>query len=162
VLQAEMLDWSAGRQSGYRPFDGSVRSLVYCYESDPDSPYYDLRPTTQKTYSSICGFVTRVGDRQIAFLTGDDVKRWYKIAAPKKAAGRNTYPYHDQDLQGGVSWGASRGRNLIHPNPCGPLREQLAAVRFRQPPARKTRLTYRQLIAFCDRAARPIVATGFL
>src|SRR5690349_6446331 len=41
-LQAEMLGWSAGTQrtslaDGF--YDGTIRSLIYCYRTDPDSPY---------------------------------------------------------------------------------------------------------------------------
>lgn len=156
ILQAEMLEWSAGIRQRRRTFDGSVRSLVECYQTDPDSPYHDLRAATQKSYSKHLRLLcNRVGDRQLAMLCGDDVRRWYKkIAAPIQGGRpRLAYAYTMIGIfKAVVSWGASKGRNLFHPNPCGPLREQLAAAKFTAPPARRTRLTYSQLVAFCDRA----------
>jgi hypothetical protein len=153
VLQAEMLEWSTNTSRQRRPFDGTVRSLVNCYEVDPDSPYHDLRPTTQKNYSKHMRILCqRVGDRQLAMVMGDDVRRWYKkIAAPDQPEGKPKLSYAYTIIgifKAIVSWGASRGPNLMKPNPCIPLREQLSATRFKQPPARKTRLTYEQVARF--------------
>lgn len=157
VLQAEMLEWSGRLQRAPRRFNGTVRSLVDCYQADPDSPYYDLRPATQKSYSKHLRLLCdRVGDRQLAMVMGDDVRRWFKnIAAPDQPEGKPKLAYAYTMIgifKAVVSWGASRGANLINPNPCLLLRSQLSATRLKQPPARKTRLTYEQLTRFCNRA----------
>jgi hypothetical protein len=167
VLQAEMLEWSRQRFGIRLHFNGTVRSLVDCYEADPDSPYRDLEPTTQKSYSKHLRLLcARVGDRQIAMLTGDDVRRWYKRIAAPEPGGKPKIAYAYTMIgifKAALSWGASRGPNLMNPNPCVPLRAQLGAIRFKQPGARKTRLTYEQITAFCNRAnerGRPSLARG--
>src|ERR1043165_2439078 len=50
TLHAEMLTWAAQNKMG-RPtvFDGTFESLVALYETDPDSPYFELKQTTQVT-----------------------------------------------------------------------------------------------------------------
>jgi hypothetical protein len=151
VLQAEMLEWSGVGQR--RPFDGSVQSLVDCYQADPDSPFRDLKKVSQKSYSRYLELLCkRVGQRSLATITGDDVRRWYKrIAEPNEPGGKPklTHAYMAVNIfKAALSWGASRGKNLENPNPCIELRQQLSATRFKQPPARKTRLTYEQVARF--------------
>ncbi len=48
-LQAEMLEWASGRRSTVRPFDGTIASLVRLYQTDPASPYRELKWNTQRT-----------------------------------------------------------------------------------------------------------------
>lgn len=158
VLQAEMLEWSTGRK-GQVQFDGTLRSLVTRYETDPDSPYRDLQPSTQQTYSKhLRILIASVGERRVDAVTGADVRRWFK------KMGGGGYAYLTVSiLKAVVSYGASLGAELVSPNPCTGLRAQMTAARFTQPPARDTRLSYEQLCAFRPAAhalGRPSMARG--
>src|SRR5215831_3683524 len=48
LLRAQMLEW--GTRSQVSAYSGTLRSLVARYQTDPESPYRDLRHTTQLTY----------------------------------------------------------------------------------------------------------------
>jgi hypothetical protein len=79
-LQAEMLAWA--HRGDARPgsiYDGKLATLVHIYETDEESPYRELHPTTQKTYSKILRLLlARVTDVYVDELTGADVKRWFR------------------------------------------------------------------------------------
>lgn len=163
VLQAEMLEWASGRPQGEFFFNGTLKSLVDMYEKNPDSPYHDLRTSTQRNYSKHIHILMRfIGVRRIDAVTGADVRRWYKnIAAPTRAGGpeRTAYAYLlISILKVVVSYGASLGYD-----PCLKLRAQMSAAKFRQGSARKTRLTHAQLTAFriaAHAAGKPSMALG--
>src|ERR1700753_491664 len=42
-LQAEMLTFGRGGLAKAPVFDGTIKTLVYCYQSDPDSTYHKKR-----------------------------------------------------------------------------------------------------------------------
>src|SRR5882724_398725 len=80
ILQAEMLTWLSeagkGRSAQY---DGTFGSLVRFYETHPDSPYFDLKPKTQRVYSTTLELLMRhKGKRCVSAVDGSDVRRWYK------------------------------------------------------------------------------------
>lgn len=50
VLQDEMLLWGRGGIPQAQPFDGTLRSLASCYQTDPDSTYQKLRYRTRIGY----------------------------------------------------------------------------------------------------------------
>ena len=50
ILQAEMRAWISGRV-GYKPeFDGTFGTLLALYETDPDSTFHKLKPTSARPY----------------------------------------------------------------------------------------------------------------
>lgn len=165
VLQAEMLEWASGRPQGQVEFDGTFASLVKLYEQSSDSNYGELRPATQKVYSKNMSLLMQsIGTRCIDAVTGADVRRWYKnLAAPSKEGGpaRTNYAYLMVSiLKAVVGFGASLGYDS-----CLKLRAQMSAAKFKQGGARKTRITYIQLVAFCTEArkqGRHSMARGLL
>jgi hypothetical protein len=141
-LRAQMLEWASGRgQSG--AYDGTLKSLVAMYETHPESPYRDLRHTTQTTYSKHMKLlVAAKGSRRIDALTGGDIRRWYKEIAQDGT--RLSYAYLTVGiLKAIVSYGASEGYA-----DCARLREAMTATRFSNGPARTSRMTYAQVDAF--------------
>jgi hypothetical protein len=140
-LRAQMLEWASGRSQS-AAYNGTLRSLVELYERHPESPYRDLRPTTQKTYTKHMRLlVAAKGDRRIDHLTGGDIRRWYKEIAQ---GGRLSYAYLTVSiLKAIVAYGASEGYA-----DCARLRESMSATRFANGPARTTRMTYEQVVAF--------------
>lgn len=77
-LQGQMLTWSGeSRFPSRNVYDGSLRSLIRCYQTDEDSPYRDLRPRSQDFYDY--GLKLRdenVGENIIVNISGPDVRRW--------------------------------------------------------------------------------------
>lgn len=143
ALQAEMLGWAATRGEG-RPatYDGTFISLVRIYETDPDSPYFELKATTQVTYSkTMASLMAHKGRRLIEATTGADVKRWYKEIIEATSVAWAYYTVNV--LKSILSFGATK-----RIKECGVLRAELREAKFRAPPQRKEHLTYDQVVAF--------------
>jgi hypothetical protein len=90
-LWIEMLEWLGDPDLQSIPiFDGTVKSLIECYQKDPDSPFHDLRQSTRSCYGDWCTTLTRaVGARRVDRLTGRDFRKMFKeIMAPAEAGGR--------------------------------------------------------------------------
>ena len=59
-------------------FDKTLGSLLKKYQTDPDSPYHNLRPSSRRPYDHyIKRLIPIIGDRKIAKITGMDLKRWH-------------------------------------------------------------------------------------
>jgi hypothetical protein len=145
LLRAQMLEW--GSHDQISSYIGTLKSLVARYQTDPESPYRDLRHTTQLTYHKHLRLLVRAkGDRRIDHLTGGDIRRWYKEIAQDGT--RQSYAYlMISILKAVTSFGASEGYA-----DCARLRESMSAARFSNGPARTTRMTYAQVRAFRDAA----------
>jgi hypothetical protein len=67
---------SASRKARTRPiYDGTVASLISCYQTDKRSPYHGLALNTQRGYSDWCHTLGRaIGKRRVDHLTGHDVR----------------------------------------------------------------------------------------
>jgi len=78
-LQAEMLQWMAGKRDSKPHADGTFRSLIRLYETDRESPYNtDLKPGVRETYGVyIRRLLDHIGDLRIDLHDGRDVKRWF-------------------------------------------------------------------------------------
>ncbi len=80
LLQAEMNAWSAGFRDSRKEFDGTMGSLLLKYQSEGDSPYFNLRPSSRKPYDSyLPKLVHEIGDRHIDKISGIDLKRWHDV-----------------------------------------------------------------------------------
>lgn len=78
ALQADLNLWRTGYQETPAGFDGTIRSLLSRYQSDPESPYHALRPGTRRPYDHYLRNMTAViGERRIDAITGIDLKRWH-------------------------------------------------------------------------------------
>jgi hypothetical protein len=77
-LQVEMNSWLSGRRGSVKTFDGTIRSLVDLYQSDPESPYHGLPASTREPYDVYLRVLrAEVGERQIDRCDARDVKRWF-------------------------------------------------------------------------------------
>lgn len=78
-LQAEMLVWGRGGVPQLASFGGTLRSLIECYTSDPDSRYRSLRFQTRRSYDNNCRrLITDHGDVRLADIKGRVIKRWHE------------------------------------------------------------------------------------
>lgn len=87
VLWQEMQQWLAGGGRDQRPiYDGTLRSLIKCYQTDKESPYRNIGRNTQRIYDEWCRTLDRAfGARRIDRLSGQDLRRWFnELAKPAK------------------------------------------------------------------------------
>ncbi len=78
-LTAEMNDWLAGqRGAADAAFDGTVRSVIGLWQSDPSSPYHSVEASTRHPYDIYARMIVEtVGARRIDALDGRDLRRWH-------------------------------------------------------------------------------------
>src|SRR5262245_12121163 len=78
ALQDEMLVWANGGIPTVSNFDGTLRALAACYQSDPDSRYRKIRIATRRTYDGLIKrIVNDYGDDLLANVKGKTVLRWH-------------------------------------------------------------------------------------
>lgn len=89
-LQAEMLQWLGGKKESVPSFDGTFGSLFRLYETDPESTYRKLKPSSLVPYDVYLRKLHgHIGDRLISACDGRDVTRWFAIwSAPNKPEAR--------------------------------------------------------------------------
>jgi len=153
VLQAEMLDWLAnGPRRAATAKPGTIAWVVDRYQTDEDSPYRDVRPSTRKSYDESLAIIrATVGERHIAAVAGPDIRRWWKnwgraddagvLANPRRAYGCV------QLLRIAVAYGTS-----LRDRDCRDLKDVLSAMQFDQPGKRSSRMTFEQARVFRAKA----------
>jgi hypothetical protein len=78
-LWAEMLDWLGDPAGHSKPlYDGTLASLIDCYQRDPESGYHGLGTNTKKCYDEWCIVLDRLaGSRRVDRITGRDLRKWF-------------------------------------------------------------------------------------
>jgi hypothetical protein len=162
----EWAKMEAWLQAEHRPasvFDGTLGSLIDIYASDPESPYRELKYSTQQAYDDDLKILKKtVGARRLDKLTGEDFLRWYrKLREPKVRGG----PHRIRRAHGVMTMlriVLGYGMVVGVPN-CKRLKEILSEMRFKTAPPRKVVLTYDQAVAFIAKAhelGQPELALG--
>lgn len=78
-MQSEMLVWGRGSIQKSATFTGTLRSLIDCYTTDPDSRYRSIRYQTRRNYDGNCRrLVDDHGDVLISDIKGRLLKRWHE------------------------------------------------------------------------------------
>jgi hypothetical protein len=80
-LQSEMLLWMSGQKSSAPAFDGTFKSLLQLYQTDPDSPFNtSLKPAVVLTYTVyLKKLISHIGPRRIDLCDGRDVMKWFAL-----------------------------------------------------------------------------------
>ena len=79
-LQAEMLLWLDGQRDSGAIFDGTFGSLLKIYQTDADSTYHKLKPSSRYPYDVyLKKLIPHIGGRSIAAVTGKDLNKWYAL-----------------------------------------------------------------------------------
>ncbi len=88
-LDAEMTDWLAdpgGQQVTI--YDGTLTSLIGCYQRDPQSSYRSNTQGTRACYDDWCRtLIALAGTRRIDRLTGRDLRNWFLAIMQPAAPG---------------------------------------------------------------------------
>jgi hypothetical protein len=80
-LQSEMLMWLSGKKEAAKHFNGTFRSVINLYETDPQSNYNaKIKPGVRETYGVyIKRLIAHIGDLRIDHQDGRDLKRWFAV-----------------------------------------------------------------------------------
>lgn len=79
-LQYEMLAWGRGgvKTDPRSMYDGTFGSLIKVYQTDPDSPYKNLRSSVATYTSHLRALDVAIGRIRVAGRTFRDFKQWHK------------------------------------------------------------------------------------
>lgn len=85
AMQDEMLEWGRGGAPKVTQFEDTIRSLIYCYQHDPDSSYRKLRYQSRVNSDGLLRRLDRdYGHVRIDEIKAREVKRWHeKWSAPE-------------------------------------------------------------------------------
>lgn len=153
TLTAELKAWLDERGEGEaKRFNGTMASLVDCYQTDPDSPFHEVRQVTRGGYTHDLRIIKRtVGTTIIEDLTRADFARWYRnFKAPDKPDG------HERIRRGHGLLTMVRiimkfGAGMKYDG-CRDAAAILADMRFETPAAREAEMTFAQASAIVDKA----------
>lgn len=147
-LQDDMKTWGRGGiPKVFTEFDGTLKSLAGCYQTDKDSSFQQLRFATKVNYRWQCEQILAThGDERIEDIKARQVKAWHaewleggKIAKAHGLIGM---------LRTLVSFGAT----LLECDECSRLSGVLSQMRFTMPKARTERLTAEHAVAIRAKA----------
>jgi len=146
-LQAEMLVWGRGGLPDATSFTGTMRSLIACYETDPDSSYRKLRFHTREQYGSLTRRLVRdCGEIELHSIKARDILRWHE----GWTAGGHIAMAHS--LVGMLRTLFNFGATILENDECERLAGVLHRMRFKMPKPRNERLTYEQACAVREKA----------
>jgi hypothetical protein len=136
----------ANRQSHGPVYDGTFGRLIAVYQTDEESPYRKLKPSSRHPYDFYAKRLTaHIGNVRIADTDGSDLKRWFKLWCepdrdcdpPRVAAGRMAVTV----IKAAIRWGVARrfaGRVEF--------RELLRSIEFPAPKPRSSAPTAQDII----------------
>lgn len=151
VLTAELREWLDGQdRSAF--YDGTIASLIDCYQRDEDSPYRQVKANTRRDYDVSLSLLRKhVGAKRIDLLTGRDLRRWYnafKEPAREGGPGRIRRAHGCMKLLRTI---VKYGRSMRYAG-CGDLVAILSDMRFGQGEQRDARMTYEQALSIVETA----------
>jgi hypothetical protein len=140
IMQDEMMRWSYDIPRSIQ-FDGTVRSLIDCYQSDKDSTFRKTRYSTRRYYESLCRRI----DKDLGRMRVEDIdaramlrthEAWQESGIPMA-----------HSLVGMFRGLLKYGATLLKSPACKSLKADLSEMRFQMGKAREERLTAEQAIA---------------
>lgn len=160
-LQQEMLVYANGGPpslEGITALDGTLRGLIRCYRTDPDSGYKKKRYASRVHYDNLFKKIDEAyGDQLLADIKGRSFLRWHETwgEGGKTTIGRANITM----LRIVLNYGAA----MLEDADCLRLATALSNMRFPTPKPRTERLTADQAIAIRAKAhehKKPSVALG--
>jgi hypothetical protein len=142
-LQDEMLIFARGGLPVVNQFDGSLRGLVNCYQTDPDSTYHKKRYAVRKNHDiTLRKIVLKHGDEQISDIKARLLLTWHKEWSNdgQKIAMAHAFVGHLRTM---FAFGAT----ILEDDQCERLCGVLHKMRFPAPKPRTERLTADQAIS---------------
>lgn len=142
-LQGEMLVFSRGGLPEAGKFDGSLRSLINCYQTDRDSTYHKLRYHVRIRHDQLLRRIAgRYGDTPLTEIRARAITAWHRDWTDdgvKLATG------HAFAAQLRVLFGF--GLKFLEDEDCERLSVVMSKMRFASPKPREERMTFDQVAA---------------
>lgn len=150
--QARMEAWLAAEIRKPPVYVGTIESLIELYATDAESPYRDLKYSTQLSYEDDLKILRRtVGKKRIDKLSGQDFRRWFNNYKMPRAVGQSERLRRAHGIMTMlrilITYGASIGLPC-----CKELKDVLSDMRFKQPRAREQFISYQQAVTFIAKA----------
>lgn len=137
--QRDMLAWSNNGKRTLGKFNGKIKSLVECYQTDENSPYHEKRYRTRLFYDRLCArLVIDCGETLVAEFTGRDAISLHK----KWSAGGKIAMGHG--LIGMLRGLFTFGKTILNDPACKEAKSLMHDMKFKMPKARDERLTVEQ------------------
>ena len=139
-LQDEMLTFGRGGLPQMNAYDGSLRSLINCYQTDPDSPYRKLRFNVRRNVDGLLRrLVADHGAEDLGDIKGRTVLAWYKgwTGGDVKISMGSAFVGQLRSL-------FTFGRSILECQECVRLGQVMHDLRFKGTPARKVSVTAAQ------------------
>lgn len=144
--QGHMLAWSHDGVPVQLQFDGTLRSLINCYQTDPDSGYGKIRYRTRLNYNSMLRRLERqCGDELIANLRTRTIIRWYEDWCKIGVATAHSLVDMMRTLLG-------FGGSILENEECARLKGLLHNMNFKMSKPREKILTAKHVIAIRAKA----------
>lgn len=146
-LQDEMLTFGRGGLPAVTAFDGSLRSLISCYQTDPDSTYRKLRfGVRQNTDGLLRRLAADHGGEDLGDIKGRTILAWHR------AWTGGTDQVGEKIAMGASFVGQLRtlftfGRSILESEECVRLGAVMHDLRFKSGKPRKVRITADQAAA---------------
>jgi integrase len=146
-LTVEQNDWLAGRHGRDPLFDGTVRSVINFWQTEPTSPYHAIEASSRHPYDIYARMiVATVGARRVDALDGRDLRRWHaEWSAPVEQGGKPRVAAARMAiivLKNALTFAAT-----CRKPGCAELRDILGKVRFAGPRPRTEAPTAAEIIA---------------
>jgi hypothetical protein len=137
-------------------FDGTIRSLLEIYQTDPESTYNTaIKKHTARSYATYVRKMTdHIGARKMDECDGRDVRRWFKQS--KETSGLGAARMALAVLKAAVSFGV-----VCRTRGCAEFQAILGEMEFETLPSRTHAPTAKQIIAIREAAhtaRRPLAA----
>lgn len=155
ALQDEMLLWGRSGFDGPAVYTGTWKSLIRCFQTDPDSPYAKNEYASRQHYNVLCRVIEReVGDEQINLT---DARRVLQLYRGWIKPNEDDPDQKEKIAMGHAVMGMMRGlltygKTFQKCPMCKELRETLEDMKFTMAKARESFLTADQVIAIRKRA----------
>lgn len=150
ILQQEMLVWAHGGIETVSDFDGTLRTLIQCYQSDKDSPYRKIRYQTRVNYDNrLRRLDNEHGEVMVSEVKARTLKSWHEAWSDdgkKIAAGHGMIAI----MRTLFTFGAT----ILDSDDCRKVKMLLHDMRFQMSRPREERLTAAHAIAIRAEAHR--------
>lgn len=149
LLQAEMLEWKAGRKAVGHCFErGTLGFLCEAFEVDADLPFRKLRAATQVFYLRYMKILKEdAGQKRISEINGKAIRRWHEAWAPLGVRGSYACV---QTLRRVIGYGVECAENKD--DPALFVAEVLAKMEFEAPKGRDQRVQHQHVADFRPKA----------
>ena len=142
-LQADMLLWSKGGDRLPSVFDGTIRTLINCYQTDPDSRYRKKRYATRRNHDTMLRRIAeKHGHEQLSDIKGRTLLKWFEIWSDegrKLATG--------QSFKGLMRVLFAFGFTILEDEECERLCNTMSKMQFEGPKSRNQAITAEQATA---------------